>query len=129
VMFLDLDDFKAVNDTLGHDAGDEVLKQVAARIQGCLRESDSTSRFGGDEFLLLLPMTVGKKPAVEVATKVLETLGKEFTVNGNKVNLGCSIGISIFPDDASQPEELINQADKAMYEAKQSGKGSYGFFQ
>jgi len=126
-MFLDLDDFKEINDSMGHDVGDIVLQQVAARIMACLRESDSTARFGGDEFLVLLPMTVGREAAAGVAAKVIAEMSQPFEINDHVAKLGCSIGIAMFPEHGKSPEELINRADAAMYEAKQSGKNAWLF--
>ena len=127
VMFVDLDDFKAVNDSMGHEAGDDVLKQAATRIETCLRESDSTARFGGDEFLALLPMTTNRDAAAGVAAKIIDSMSHAFAVNGGEVRLGCSIGIALFPEHGNQSEDLISQADAAMYAAKKSGKNSYQY--
>jgi len=126
-MFIDLDDFKDVNDSLGHEAGDIVLQQVAARIIACLRESDSVARFGGDEFLVLLPMTESREAVTGVSEKIIAAMGREFKVGGGRMSLGCSIGIAIFPEHGKRAEELISHADAAMYEAKQSGKNSFRF--
>ena len=127
VMFIDLDDFKDVNDTMGHDAGDEVLKQAAVRITSSLRESDSTARFGGDEFLALLPMTTSRKAAAGVAAKIIASIAHEFSVNGGEVQLGCSVGVAMFPEHGNQAEEMINRADAAMYKAKGAGKNNFQF--
>lgn len=126
-MFLDLDDFKEINDSMGHDVGDIVLQQVATRIMDCLRESDSTSRFGGDEFLVLLPMTAGREAVAGVAAKIIAAMSRPFEINDHVAKLGCSIGIAMFPEHGKSPEELINKADAAMYEAKQSGKNAWLF--
>jgi len=127
VMFVDLDDFKDVNDAMGHDAGDDVLKETAVRITSSLRESDSTARFGGDEFLALLPMTTSREAAAGVAAKIIDSIAHVFPVSGSEAKLSCSIGIALFPEHGNQPEDLINQADAAMYEAKKAGKNNFQF--
>lgn len=127
VMFIDLDNFKGINDSMGHEVGDVVLQQVATRISQCLRASDSTARFGGDEFLVLLPMTQGEKAAGEVAEKVSAGIKRGFRVADETVSIGCSIGIALFPEHADHPETLINLADAAMYKAKQAGNSAYHF--
>ena len=127
VMFVDLDDFKDVNDEMGHEAGDEVLKQTAARIMACLRESDSIARFGGDEFLVLLPMSTSRDAVAGVAAKIIDSIGHAFKVNGGEARLGCSVGIAMFPEHGKQPEELISEADAAMYAAKKAGKNRCQF--
>jgi len=127
VMFIDLDEFKDVNDEMGHEAGDEVLKQTAARIIDGLRESDSVARFGGDEFLALLPMTTSREAAAGVASKIIDSMQHAFKVNGGEASLSCSVGIAIFPEHGKQPEDLINAADAAMYAAKKAGKNSWKF--
>ncbi len=127
VMFIDLDDFKNVNDEMGHEAGDEVLKQTAARIIACLRESDSIARFGGDEFLVLLPMAMGREAVAGVAAKIIDVMRDAFKVNGSEVRLSCSVGIAMFPEHGKQLEELISEADAAMYAAKKGGKNSWQF--
>jgi diguanylate cyclase (GGDEF)-like protein/PAS domain S-box-containing protein len=127
VMFIDLDDFKQVNDEMGHEVGDEVLKQTAARIMACLRESDTIARFGGDEFLVLLPMTTSREAVAGVGDKIVAALRQGFKVNGTETRLSCSVGIAMFPEHGSQFEALINEADAAMYAAKKAGKNGYHF--
>jgi len=116
-----------VNDEMGHEAGDEVLKQTAARIMACLRESDSIARFGGDEFLVLLPMSTSRDAVAGVAAKIIDSIGHAFKVNGGEARLGCSVGIAMFPEHGKQPEELISEADAAMYAAKKAGKNRCQF--
>lgn len=126
VLFVDLDRFKYVNDTYGHDAGDAVLKAVASRLKTCVRESDTVSRLGGDEFVIMLPET-GRAGAAVVATKVLNELHDVFPVQDTFVSIGCSIGISVYPEDGMDALALINAADKAMYRSKHGGRGRYAF--
>jgi len=131
LLYLDLDRFKAVNDELGHEAGDEVLKIAAARIRRLLRESDTVARIGGDEFTVVLPRIAGRQDAAEVAGKIVAALAALFLVPGSnatvrEVSVGCSVGIAIFPTDAESPDGLVVAADAAMYAAKRSGSG-FGF--
>ncbi len=128
VMFLDLDRFKYVNDTLGHSAGDELLIEVARRIKQHVRDNDTVARLGGDEFTLIL-REVGSVDAVAmVARKVVEELGRPFSLMGNEVHLGGSIGITLYPDDGLDFETLTKRADAAMYQAKGAGRGQYHFY-
>ena len=128
VMFLDLDNFKPVNDMLGHDQGDIVLQKVARRLRKCLREVDIVSRHGGDEFTFALLDIKGAEAASLVAQKVLDYLAPPFTLKGREHYVGGSIGISIFPEDGSNAEELVTRADTAMYQAKNSGKNTFRFY-
>ena len=128
VLFLDLDHFKAVNDTFGHAVGDALLAQVSRRIQGVLRTSDTLARMGGDEFAVLLSELDAPDEAVTVAVKILNCLQEPFDVASQKVYGGCSIGLSYYPDDASDRDTLLRYADMAMYQAKQSGRGSYACY-
>lgn len=128
LLFLDLDRFKAVNDALGHEAGDEVLKIAASRIRRLLRESDTVARIGGDEFTVILPRIFSRDAAAEVATKIVDALAAPFTLcdlqgDTRQVSIGCSVGIAIFPVDAESPDGLVVAADAAMYEAKRDGTG------
>ncbi|MCP3667248.1 MAG: diguanylate cyclase [Gammaproteobacteria bacterium] len=125
VLFLDLDNFKPVNDTFGHHAGDLLLIQVAERLQYCIRKSDTVARFGGDEFIVMLPETSNIGTATHIADKIIDNLGLSFLIEAQQIKIGCSIGIALFPQNGDSPEELIRQADKAMYQAKQSGKHCY----
>ena len=128
ILFIDLDRFKIINDTLGHAAGDSVLKEVAIRLRGCLREGGSVARNGGDEFTLVLPMLNDLDDATGIAQKVLAALTQPFMLNNEKAFIGGSIGISIYPNDGSYVDSLLKNADIAMYHAKTSGGNSYRFF-
>ena len=129
VMFMDLDQFKHVNDSLGHAVGDQLLQSVARRVVGCVRHSDTVSRQGGDEFILLLPYIEHAEDAALSAQKVLTALAAPHHVDGHHLHIGASIGISIFPDDGQDAETLIKGADTAMYDAKNSGRSNYKFFE
>ena len=128
VLFLDLDGFKQVNDTLGHDAGDLLLQQVASRLKQTIRTSDTVARVGGDEFTFVLNNIESEENAGLVANKIIVALSEPFDLMGQRRQIGGSIGISIFPDDAQDPENLVKQADEAMYLAKHSGKNTYKFY-
>jgi diguanylate cyclase (GGDEF)-like protein/PAS domain S-box-containing protein len=128
VMFLDLDRFKLVNDTLGHSMGDRLLKAVANRLQSCLRRGDTLARFGGDEFTLLLPEVRTKDDVVVIAGKILDRLNAPFVIDGHELFVGASIGISIYPEAGESEEALIQNADIAMYQVKGRGKNGYQFF-
>src|SRR5829696_4277192 len=130
VVFLDLDDFKTINDSLGHAAGDQVLAEVAKRLATSVRASDTAARFGGDEFALLLEDIDGVDEAADTAERVLECLAVPMRVGHKELSLRCSIGISVVSEDApGGAEELIRDADAAMYRAKRDGKGSYRMFE
>ena len=129
VLFMDLDNFKQINDVLGHNAGDMVLQMTGDRISGALRESDSVSRFGGDEFTILVPKLRGNEDAGDIAGKILDSLtSTELTVGTDTVRVQASLGISVYPDDGLTGEDLINKADRAMYFAKKEEKGTFKFF-
>ncbi len=129
VLYFDLDRFKHLNDTLGHQVGDALLRAIAQRLTRRLRKSDTLSRRGGDEFTLLLENLRQPQQAAAVARDILRQLGKPFHLpDGQTVHTGTSIGISLYPDDGSTPRELIDRADAAMYEAKQGGGGQYRFY-
>jgi diguanylate cyclase (GGDEF)-like protein/PAS domain S-box-containing protein len=128
ILFLDLDGFKKINDTLGHDAGDLLLKNVSQRLRDVIRESDTVSRVGGDEFILVLDNIETDENAALFANKIIATLAQPFDLNGQICHVGGSIGISIYPDDAENPEKLIKLADEAMYLSKQSGKNTSRFY-
>jgi diguanylate cyclase (GGDEF)-like protein/PAS domain S-box-containing protein len=128
LMFLDLDGFKQVNDTLGHDTGDQLLRVVAQRLTSSLRSSDIVSRLGGDEFTVILPGIPQLEYVAKVAEKILETLSQVFLLEGQNVFVTVSIGISIYPLDGEVEETLIKNADAAMYRAKQLGRNQYKFF-
>lgn len=128
VMFLDLDGFKQINDTLGHDAGDLLLQEVAKRLTGLVRTSDTVARVGGDEFTFVLNNIESDENAALMANKIIAVLSEPYDLKGQQCHVGGSIGISIYPDDSENLEKLINQADDAMYLAKQSGKSTYKFY-
>lgn len=128
LMFIDLDGFKTVNDTLGHQAGDEVLVEVAVRLSHCLRESDTVARMGGDEFTAILPAVDSPISAHRVARKIIEALNQPFHASGHTPQVGASIGISLYPEDGTELDILLKKADKAMYQAKKEGKNDYRFY-
>jgi len=128
VMFLDLDRFKLVNDTLGHIYGDELLQQVSQRLQRCLREGDTLARFGGDEFTLLLPEIEDKNDAKVIAKKIIENMREPFVIEGHEVYVTISVGISMYPNDGTSMDSLVKNADIAMYHIKGHGKNDYQFF-
>ncbi len=129
VMFLDLDRFKNVNDTLGHMIGDELLQQVSNRLRSCVREGDTLARFGGDEFALLLPKINHSREDVEnIAEKIINVLKQPFSVDGHELYVSTSIGISLYPQDGINMDTLIKNADIAMYHVKGQGKNGYQFY-
>lgn len=128
LLFLDLDNFKEINDTLGHDAGDRLLRKVAARLVHQQRESDTVARLGGDEFALILPDVKDVFAVTEVAKRAIAKISRKFKVDRNDVYIGVSIGITIFPDDDVRPQQLIKNADIAMYQAKANGRNTFCFF-
>ncbi len=128
LLFADLDRFKWINDTLGHDAGDRLIKSVATCLNGCLRESDTVARLGGDEFVLLLDPVQHSEDAALVAAKVLEVLRGPFLVGGREITIAASIGIAVYPDDGDNLVQLMKHADTAMYHAKENGRDQYVFY-
>lgn len=128
VFYLDLDGFKKVNDTLGHDAGDQLLKEASVRFKEAVRASDMVARVGGDEFNFILINIGSYENASQMANKIIAALSEPFELKGQQCHVGGSIGISIYPDDAQDIETLIRQADEAMYLVKQSGKNSHKFY-
>lgn len=128
VMFIDLDGFKPINDEYGHDAGDEALKIVAERMTACTRESDIVARIGGDEFIILFKGLEDEEVLKGRADKVLEIVGTPMWIDGNRIRMGASIGISIYPKDGEDSESIVNASDEAMYAAKQGGKNAYRFY-
>jgi len=128
LMFIDLDRFKWVNDTLGHDAGDDLLREVAIRIKSCVRQSDTVARLGGDEFTTILTGITHPCYVELVARKILEQLTLPFQLCGQNIFISCSIGISVYPDDAELQEDLLKSADSAMYESKNAGRGTFHFY-
>jgi diguanylate cyclase (GGDEF)-like protein/PAS domain S-box-containing protein len=128
VMFLDLNRFKRVNDTLGHAIGDRLLQSIAQRLKGCLREEDTLSRFGGDEFTLLLPAIKVEDDARVTAVKLIRSLQEPFKLDGHEVYVGVSIGIAMFPEAGRTLDDLIQRADAAMYHVKRRGEDDYQFY-
>lgn len=125
LLFLDLDGFKLINDTHGHDVGDLLLKAIAKRLIGCLRGSDTVSRLGGDEFTVILPAIPTAQDAACVAEKILTTFAKSFAIKGQTICVTISIGISFYPKDGTTADTLVKEADNAMYTAKERGKNRY----
>ncbi|HZW12629.1 MAG TPA: EAL domain-containing protein [Noviherbaspirillum sp.] len=128
VMFLDLDRFKLINDSMGHDAGDQLLQQVAHRLRGCVRESDTVARMGGDEFTIVLSEIANPKHAANVAQKILDAFRPPFHLNNEEVFVSASIGISVYPEDGTAIEILLKNADMAMYRAKGAGGSWYELY-
>lgn len=129
LLLLDLDDFKEVNDTLGHSAGDELLVAVAARITSCVREGDTCARLGGDEFAIVQVGTHDASGADRLCRRLIEAVEQPFVIHDQEVVIGTSIGVSIFPRDGTKVEQLLKNADLALYQAKSSGRGNHRFFQ
>lgn len=128
VLFIDLDKFKDINDTLGHDVGDKLLEMVAHRLTDVLRAQDTVGRQGGDEFIVLLASLSTAEDAARVAQKILEALAVPFEINGHGLHSGTSIGIATYPHDGSNVETLLKNSDTAMYSAKEAGRNNYQFF-
>jgi diguanylate cyclase (GGDEF)-like protein len=129
VLCLDLDGFKVVNDTLGHPLGDKLLKEVAARTRKCLRDGDTLARLGGDEFVILQTQVNQAEDASTLATRVVQEIGIPFDLDGHQVTIGVSLGIAIAPGDAAGADELLRNADMALYRAKSDGRNTYRFFE
>src|SRR6185503_5387537 len=141
VMFLDMDDFKRINDSAGHGAGDQLLREVADRLSTSIRYSDTLARddpggtakgllarLGGDEFTILLPGLGKAEDTAKVAQRILESLRTSFVIGGNEVFISASLGISVFPQDGKTPEELLRNADTALYHAKDQGRNNFQFY-
>lgn len=128
VLFLDLDGFKHINDSLGHPTGDKLLQSIAKRLVGCVRGSDTVSRQGGDEFVVLLSEMEQSEDAAISAIRILQAVGESHTVDQHDLHVTTSIGVSVFPDDGEDAETLVKNADTAMYQAKENGRQSYQFF-
>lgn len=128
VLFIDLDHFKQVNDSLGHAAGDELLLEVSKRMAARLREDDTLARLGGDEFIGLLPDLSDADEVTAIARRLIEAVGQPVLLNNQQFRIGCSLGISLYPDDASNAQQLLQHADAAMYRAKQEGRNTYRLF-
>lgn len=125
LLFLDLDGFKAVNDLRGHAAGDRLLKEVAGRIMGCMRDEDLLARYGGDEFVVALENMVDRQIVHSIAARIIGCLSGIFTVDGEQVRLSVSVGVAVYPEHAVSAAELLSRADASMYEAKRHGGGCY----
>jgi diguanylate cyclase (GGDEF)-like protein/PAS domain S-box-containing protein len=128
LVFLDLDNFKKINDSLGHATGDALLKEVAARLKHCVRDSDTISRQGGDEFVLILREQHGTESCLPVLAKIMETLQEPFFSEGNELSTSASIGVALYPQDGPDFDILRKKADMAMYRAKEAGRNTYRFF-
>ncbi len=124
VVFVDLDKFKPINDTLGHDAGDELLQMVALRLQGAIRNNDLAARLGGDEFALILGTLPDKAEALRISQRVLQELATPFALAAAEVKIGGSLGVSFYPHDGDTPTTLLKSADMAMYRAKSEGRNA-----
>jgi len=128
IAMLDLDHFKDINDTLGHDIGDATLKATAERLHATLREGDTIARFGGDEFLLILPDLETIEDAIHVVQKIVDSFCKPFLIDTHQLAVTTSIGIAVYPDDETDDEILLRNADIAMYQAKQAGRNRYQLY-
>jgi diguanylate cyclase (GGDEF)-like protein len=128
VLFLDLDGFKHINDSLGHSVGDKLLQSVAGRLLACVRKSDTVSRQGGDEFVILLSEVTHAADAAIIAAKIIAELKKGHRIGKHRLRISASVGLSTYPNDGEDAETLIKNADMAMYDAKQSGRDKYRFF-
>jgi diguanylate cyclase (GGDEF)-like protein len=128
LLYLDLDRFKKINDTLGHSAGDTLLKLAAQRMVNCVRETDTVARMGGDEFVVVLPAVHSRENAMMVAEKIREQLEMPFEINGKQLDISASIGCAVYPDDAQDGTALTQMADQAMYQAKQRGRNRVCFW-
>ncbi|TQV73721.1 EAL domain-containing protein [Aliikangiella marina] len=128
LLFIDLDHFKKVNDTEGHQVGDELLKEVAQRIRDCLREHDTLARFGGDEFVVLLDSVKSSRIAAKTSRRIIDSVSQPYEIMDKHFHISASIGVSMYPRDDTEPQELIRKADMAMYHAKEQGRSNYEFF-
>ena len=127
VLFIDLDGFKAVNDSLGHDAGDDVLKEVASRLKTCIRETDTVARMGGDEFVMVIERMTDRTRVQRIGERIVESLGKPITVTSGTATIGASVGVAVYPSNGVTPDDLLKAADSAMYDVKKSTKGAVRF--
>ena len=128
VAFLDLDQFKAINDTLGHAVGDELLKQVGQRLQSCLRESDLLVRWGGDEFIMVLTTIATLEDVTRTCDRMIASLQPGFTIRQHQLHISTSFGVALFPEAGENPETLLRHADQALYQAKNQGRNTYRFY-
>ncbi|MBF0154567.1 MAG: diguanylate cyclase [Magnetococcales bacterium] len=129
VLFMDLDRFKQVNDSLGHDIGDMLLREVSRRIRSCLRDADTLARLGGDEFVLLLSVVTDGDAVALVARKIIDALNEPFELKGNTCRIGSSVGAALFPKSGHTPEELVKRADMAMYAVKKRGRNDFQMYE
>jgi len=128
LVFIDLDNFKFINDSLGHRAGDELLKEIATRLNGCLRTSDTVARLGGDEFVLLINDHYRASTVISLLTRVLQEIGRPIMLSGREFHVGASLGVALFPEDGEDAQSLLKHADVAMYAAKDRGRNNFQFF-
>jgi diguanylate cyclase (GGDEF)-like protein len=128
VLMLDLDKFKAINDTMGHGVGDQLLKAVAERLTSVSRKSDTIARIGGDEFVLVLPQVSQPANASKLAQRILDVFREPLVFDGHQLNITTSIGIAVYPEDGKDIEILLKNADTAMYRAKEQGRDAYRFY-
>jgi len=128
VLFIDMDRFKEINDSLGHVFGDKTIKEVARRIESQIRETDTIARFGGDEFIMIFNDMINSISIVNIVQKVMQSMDDPITIEGHSIYVTLSIGISIYPDDADTPDDLLKNADAAMYKAKNDGRNTYRFY-
>lgn len=128
LMFIDLDHFKEVNDEYGHNAGDDLLQQVSKRINSCIRKTDTVARLGGDEFTVILTDIAGDEQIKSLSQKIVQELARPFKLKDITAHISCSLGVAYFPKDASSSEQLLKNADKAMYIAKSAGRNQVSFF-
>lgn len=128
LLFIDLDRFKQVNDSLGHFIGDKLIKQTAQRIKEVIRPGDTAARMGGDEFAVIMPSIVGEADVASVAHNIIDEIAKPFSIRGNELFVSASIGITVYPDDGKEIEKLLSNADSAMYKAKEAGRNKFHFF-
>lgn len=127
LMFIDLDGFKAINDTFGHDAGDAILIHISKQLQTVIRKNDTIARIGGDEFLAIITELQAPINGAKIAEKIIETASQPYYFKENLLKVGASVGIAIYPQDGEDFDELIKKADTAMYEVKKAGKHGYAF--
>jgi diguanylate cyclase (GGDEF)-like protein len=128
VLFVDLDNFKRINDTLGHEVGDKLLVEVAKRFSRVMRDGDTVARLGGDEFLVVVPDVEGPKEVEKISEKIIDVLTQPIELEGREIYIGASVGVSLYPDDGKDSSILMRNADAAMYIAKDSGRNTYRFF-
>jgi diguanylate cyclase (GGDEF)-like protein/PAS domain S-box-containing protein len=128
VLFLDIDRFKVINDSLGHSIGDELLRRIAERVGGCIRQEDTIARLGGDEFTVLLPGIAKEEDAATIANKILEAVRLPFFIEHRELFITTSIGVTLYPDDGADPETLVRNADTSMYRAKEQGRDNYQLY-